>query len=131
MKLKKVYLSTSLLLVLVGLFSSCSVVMAANRRGTNIDNVQKARTRGEMISQGAQVISSERLPCGTLIEVYQFKKESGSAARAFMHGLLDVSTCGIWEVVGTPMEACLTNNEYYTFRVYFDENEYVTRVELM
>ena len=77
------------------------------------------------------MISSERLSSGELVEVYQFQKERGSAARALMHGVLDVSTCGLWEVVGTPIEACVDEDKYFTIKVLYDEKENVNRVELL
>lgn len=113
------------------IFSSCSVIMAAKKEGTNIENLQTSRSRGQIISQGATIISSDRLSSGELVEVYQFKKEQGSAARAFMHGVLDVGTFGLWEVVGTPVEACMSEDKCFVVRVYYDEREYVKRIELL
>lgn len=112
-------------------FSSCSVVMAAKKSGTSVENIQTSRSRGQIISQGATVISSERLPSGELVEVYQFKKEQGSAARAFMHGVLDVSTLGLWEVVGTPVEVCMSDDKCFVIKVYYDDQEYVKKIELL
>lgn len=121
-----------LALSLVGLFlSSCSVIMAAKKEGTNIENIRYSCTRGQILSQGAVILNSERLPNGELVEVYQFKKEKGSPARAFMHGVLDISTCGFWEVLGTPMEACMYENQFFIVKIYYDENEVVNRIELL
>jgi hypothetical protein len=117
--------------IVAALFSSCSVAMAAKKEGTSIDKVQSCRTRGQFISAGAQIISSERAPNGDLVEVYQYKKERGSAARALMHGVLDVSTMGLWEVVGTPMEACVNEKGFFSIRVTYDAYENVNLVELL
>lgn len=113
------------------LFSSCSVVMAAKKEGVSIDKVQSCRTRGQFISAGAQIISSERMPNGDLVEVYQYQKERGSAARALMHGVLDISTCGLWEAVGTPIEACVDEKGYFSIKVTYDAYENVQHVELL
>ena len=111
--------------------SSCSVVMAAKKEGVSVEKLQCARTRGQMIACGVTVISSDRTPTGELVEVYQVQKERGSAARALMHGVLDVSTLGLWEVVGTPIEVCVDNKEFYTIRVFYNEQEVVQKVELL
>ena len=111
-------------------FTSCSVVMAARKEGTSIDKVQSSRTRGQILSYVSKVVSSDRLNNGDLIEVYQVLKERGCAARAFMHGILDVSTLGLWEVVGTPIESFDTK-EYFTIKVYYSCNESIQKVELM
>lgn len=129
--LKNVFkISVLSLLSLISL-SSCSVVMAANKSGTSMEKVQSCRSRGQFLNAGAQIVSSERLSSGELVEVYQYKKERGSAARALMHGVLDVSTFGIWEVVGTPIEACVDDKGFFSIRVYYDCNEMATSVELV
>lgn len=111
--------------------TSCSVAMAARKDGTTIERVQACRTRGQMISQGPRIVSSDRLPTGELVEVYQFQQERGSAARALMHGALDVGTCGLWEVVGTPIEACANEKIYFTLRVVYDKCEKISKIELI
>ena len=109
--------------------SSCSVVMAAKKEGTTVAKVQQCRTRSQFIAQGASIMSSERQANGDLIEIYRFKKERGSVARAFMHGVLDVSTCGLWEVVGTPIEGC-DSDEYFCLKVTYDGEENIKNISL-
>ncbi len=116
---------------LLSVFSSCSVIMAARKEGVGITKIQSCHTRGQLIACGATIVSSDRQPSGELVEVYQILKERGSAARALMHGALDVSTCGIWEVIGTPIEACSNKKEYYAIKVYYDEQEVIKKMELM
>lgn len=126
--MKKNYLYLSLFCLFT--LTSCSVMMAAKKEGMSVTQVQTLRTRSQLISSGACLIKSERLISGELCETYQIQNKRGSAARAFMHGVLDVSTCGLWEVIGTPIEATKTK-EYYCIRVTYDENEYIRRVELL
>jgi hypothetical protein len=116
--------------IVLGMLSSCSVVMAARKEGVNIEKIQNSRTRGQLISCGVTVISSEKSYSGELVEVYQIQKERGSAARALMHGALDVGTCGLWEVIGTPIEACDTK-EYFVIKVFYDLNENIKKIELL
>lgn len=111
--------------------NSCSVAMAANKQGVSIEKVQTCRNRGQFLACGPQIIDSERLCSEGLVETYQFQKERGSAARALMHGVLDVSTLGLWEVVGTPIEACVDEKTYFSIKVYYDQNENVKTIELL
>jgi len=74
-------------------------------------------------------MSSERSANGDLIEVYRFKKERGSTVRAIMHGVLDVATWGLWEVIGTPIEGCDTL-EYFCIKVIYDSNDNINSVLL-
>lgn len=119
------------LAVIPFVLESCSVIMAAKKEGTNIETIQASHTRGQFLACGAKIICSERLPTGELVEVYQYQKESGSAVRALMHGVLDISTMGLWEVVGTPIEACASEAKYFIIKVYYDEYENATKVELL
>ena len=110
-------------------FSSCSVVMAARKEGTNISEVQQCKNRNQFIGQGGTIISSERMPNGDLVEIYKFKKERGSPLRAFMHGMLDLSTLGLWEVIGTPIEGC-DSVEFFCIKVIYDCNDNIKDVLL-
>lgn len=131
MNIKNVFSVNIGLAAVMCCLTSCSVIMAARKEGTSIDNIQSSRSRGQLLSLGATIVSSERLSTGELVEVYQFKKEKGSAARALMHGVLDVSTFGLWEVVGTPVEVCMTDDKSFVMKVFYDAQENITKMELL
>ena len=126
--MKKIFI-TSVLIASSCVLSSCSVAMAAKKEGTDISSVQQCRTRGQIISLGGKVVSSERLQNGDIVEIYQFTKERGSIARALMHGVLDISTFGLWEAVGTPIEGC-DSKEFFSVKVVYDRNENVKNILL-
>ncbi len=52
------------------------------------------------------------------------------AGRAFFHGVADVFTLGLWEVVGTPIELTATGTEMKV-RVTYDEENRVKTVEFL
>ncbi len=86
--------------------SACSVGMAARTGGVKVEHVTKCQTRQCFLAlDTAEVIDKQRRADGGLTETYRFQLKRGSAGRAAMHGLLDVATLGVWEVVGTPLEA--------------------------
>ena len=120
-----------LVAVFACLLTSCSVAMAARKDGVSITKLQACRTRGQVLACGVVVVDSMRCDNGDLVETYQVQKERGSVARAFMHGVLDVSTLGVWEVLGTPIEAHADQKQYYCIRVYYDECEVIKKVELL
>ncbi len=130
MKFKFMFNGIISLSAFMSIFTSCSVVMAANKSGTSIDKVQASRSRGQVLSYGPTIISTEKLSTGELVETYQFKKEKGSAARALMHGALDVCTLGVWEVVGTPVEACMDEEKFFVVKIFYDSKENVIKMEL-
>lgn len=121
---------TAATLILASLLTSCSVVMASNKSGVDIDSIQSAFTRTQLIALGAEPAISEKNEDGHLVETYKIQQERGSVARAFMHGLLDIATGFLWEFAGTPIESSLDQKKYYSVKVTFDENEQVKKMEL-
>jgi len=119
------------LLGALALQTSCSVAMAAKKEGTDVHAVKACMTRSQLISKGGELISTDKNENGEIVEVYRFQKPRGSAVRALMHGLLDVSTLGVWEVVGTPIEATIENKEFYTIKAFIGNDDKVTKIELM
>ncbi|MDF2549551.1 MAG: hypothetical protein K0S07_618 [Chlamydiales bacterium] len=113
------------------LTSSCSVYMAAKREGISIDEMRKVKTRGALLSLGATALSSKPLPEGGMAEEYRIQVKTGSIARSLMHGLLDVGTMGLWEVVGTPIEGSMGKDQSYPIRVYYNAEEEIQKIELL
>lgn len=119
------------LLACMSLFTSCSVIMAAKKDGVSVNKLQTSRSRGELLACSPCIVSSDYSSNGQLVEVYQFQRERGSISRAMLHGVLDLSTGGLWEVIGTPMEIAVDQKEYFCIRVYYDHLEHVERIELL
>lgn len=93
-------------LFLMALLTACSVGMAARTGGIRAEDVQECQTRECFVGKDkVEVLEKRQLANGGYSETYKFQLKRGSAGRAAMHGLLDVATLGIWEVVGTPIEA--------------------------
>jgi hypothetical protein len=94
--------------LLAGLSSGgCSVYMAA--KGTeepNLANVHRGASRGEIEMALGHPKSTSPHENGQLTAVYEYTAgDEPSKARAVGHGVMDVLTLGLWEVVGTPIEA--------------------------
>ncbi len=131
-KIKAVTLRSLLFCVLLVSLSSCSVIMASNKSGTGINTVQAANTRGQIIATGAAtIINTETDSKGNTIETYKIQKEKGSIARAVMHGILDISSFGIWEAFGIPIEVVLNKKEYFAVRITYDKSGTITKKELI
>ena len=100
--------------------TACSVGMAARTGGIKIEDVTQCQTRQCLLSlDTAEVIDSTPQPGGGKLETYRYQLKRGSAGRAAMHGLLDVATIGMWEVVGTPMEAT-KKRKYVVIKATYD-----------
>jgi hypothetical protein len=69
---------------------------------------------------------------GQDVEIYRFIQgysQGVKTGRAVFHGVADVFTLGLWEVVGTPVEM-IENGDKVTVKVFYDENSYVTNAEI-
>ncbi len=112
------------------LLHSCAVSKAASAGGATVKEIQGLRTRSQVLALTEKILRSEQNEEGDLVEIYRVKVAKGSAARAWMHGILDIVTWGAWEVVGTPMEGVLTADEFFTIRVTYDEKHQVKEIAL-
>lgn len=110
--------------------SSCSVIMAAKKEGVDVSQIQACRSRGQILATGIQPIECQRISDDEFLEVYQVQRPRGSAARAFMHGTLDVCTLGVWEAIGTPIEACIDQKEFYCLKITYDNCENIRKIEI-
>lgn len=118
-------------LMVLFLLSSCSVYMAANKKGVDIAEVSNCRTRGCIQGKGAILVSSSEGQNGELIETYNVRKPTGSTGRAVMHGVLDLATLGIWEVAGTPIEGAQNEEEFVAIKVVSNKlSGDVSKIEL-
>ncbi len=110
--------------------SSCSVVMASKVEGIDFDTVQSFRSRDDLIAKGIESIDSTENEQGQRVETYRILEQKGSIARAFLHGLLDISTGFLWELAGTPIESALNQSKYFSVKVTFDQEEQIQKMEL-
>jgi len=124
---------TKLFFVLVGtsLIWSCSVYMAANQPSKKDmtvlqEGIHQSVVRAEL---GQPVWSG--VEDGCQCDLYKFKQgysKGSKAGRAIFHGVADVLTLGLWEVVGTPVELVASGTDV-TAKVFYDKDLKVVRVQ--
>ncbi len=111
-----------LLLVVCFLCSGCSVVLAAHGKAApNLAVVRTGATRGEIELQLGQPkkVTDIGTYLGALYE-YEVGNEP-SAGRAIVHGVADVFTLGLWEIIGTPIE--VFQGEKIELTIYYDRQD--------
>lgn len=109
---------------------SCSVVLASNQSGINVESIQTGWTRDQLLAVGATPASAQTLEQGKLVETFEIEKARGSVTRAFLHGLLDIGTAFLWELAATPLESALVEKKCYMVKVTFDDQERIEKLEL-
>lgn len=113
------------------LFSSgCSVFMAAHQPDKkNIDLFSVGTPRNTLLAEfGPPAVSETR--DGKKHEIFRFKQGYSTGAkvgRTIFHGVADVFTIGLWEVVGTPAELVFHGDEM-AFEVTYDNDDNVDQV---
>lgn len=88
--------------------SGCSVYMAANQPpAKNIDLFKVGTPRSALLAEFGYPTSSEEKD-GKKYDIFRFTQGysgGAKAGRAVAHGVASVLTLGLWEVIGTPVEA--------------------------
>jgi outer membrane protein assembly factor BamE (lipoprotein component of BamABCDE complex) len=104
--MKALVIGAALMSLLLAL-TACSVGMAlSGKEEPNLGAFRVGSPRGEVQLQLGSPLSSVTNPDGGRTDIYEYELgNKPSAGRAAGHAVLDVLTIGLWEVVGTPIEA--------------------------
>ena len=114
--------------------SGCAVVMAAKQPDyKNVELFKPGTTRGQLLGEFGQPVSTETRKDGTKCDTFSFTQGysgGAKAGRAVLHGVADVLTLGLWEIIGTPTEAVLNGNTV-GYQACYGSDERVTEVTLL
>ncbi len=110
--------------------SGCAVYMAAHQPPKkNMGVLAVGMPRDTAIAEFGAPVHTE-VQDGKKVDIFKFTQGySGGtkAVRAVGHGVADVLTLGLWEVVGTPAEAVLDGKEI-AIKVIYDEKNTIEQV---
>lgn len=113
------------------LLSGCSVFKASKQPGKkNIELFQEGTPRLHLIAEFGQPVASETDSKGRTCELFSFVQgydRSTKIGRAILHGVADVYTLGLWEIVGTPTENAFNGNQM-AYQVCYDKDNKVNEV---
>ncbi len=110
------------------LTSGCSVGMAmSGKKNPNLGAIHEGSSRGEVELQLGSPIRSLTHMDGTRTDIYEYEiGNEPSAGRAVGHGVMDLLTLGLWEVVGTPIEG--VQGDKYEITLLYDEDDRVQAI---
>jgi len=89
-------------------------------------------SRSQVIAELGQPVLSEHLN-GCRVEVFVFTQGYSKATkttRAFAHGVADLLTLGLWEVLGTPTETYFSGTEVKV-EITYDDQDCVDQVKVL
>jgi hypothetical protein len=114
---------------LVLALSACSVGMAlSGEDNPDLGAIRVGAPRGEVELHLGPPIKSASLDDGMRADVYQYQiGNEPSGGRAIGHGVMDVLTLGLWEIVGTPIEG--VQGETYHATVTYDRSDKVVDIK--
>lgn len=117
-----------LLLPALALLEGCSVGMAlSGTKEPNLSVIKEGASRPEVELQLGSPVKVATLPNSDTSAVYEYEiGGESSPGRAVAHGAMDVLTLGIWEIIGTPVEAI--NGDKYTITIVYDSNNRVKNI---
>lgn len=118
-------------LFLVSILSGCSVYMASQQPDKkNVDLFKVGTPRVQIIGEFGLPTVSDKAKNGKICEIFSFTQgyaKGSKAGRAVVHGVADVLTLGLWEVVGRPTETAFSGDQV-AYQVCYDENNIVQEV---
>lgn len=121
------------MIALVFFLSGCSVYMAATQPDErNLSVLAVGMPRALVISELGDPKTSEERGAGRE-DVYKFTqgyKKGTKAARAVWHTTADVLSLGLWEIVGTPVEA-YNDGTRMIVKVTYDDKDHVATHEVI
>lgn len=91
--------------------------------------LNKNTPRSRVIAELGKPVMSE-VKKGQQVDVFNFVQgysKTAKIVRALGHGVADVMTLGLWEVVGTPIEG-LANGEVNQVEVHYTKDKRVQKV---
>ncbi len=109
----------------------CAVYMAAHQpNAMDLDVLAEGTPRSIVIAELGSPAHSEVDDHGQRSDVHAFTQgysKGNKVARTVGHAAMDFLTLGLWEVVGTPIEAVASGTDT-TVRVTYDEKDNVQQV---
>ena len=114
----RIYEKGVLLVLVLIVLSGCSVGMAiSGKEEPNLSAFRVGSTRGEVELQLGSPVSSVTTPEGKRVDMYEYELgNKPSGGRAIGHGVMDLLTLGLWEVIGTPIEGFQGEKKRVTIR---------------
>lgn len=119
-----------LLLALAFAETGCSAVMAAKQpQKKDLSVIAQGMPRSAILAEIGSPIASETKQDGKRVDVFSFTQGYSTAnrvGRTLFHGIADVATLGLWEVVATPTEATFDGKKA-AFEVTYDSSDRVEK----
>ncbi len=120
------------LLLLCG--GGCAAYQASQQPSKkNLALCQQGVPRANLIAEFGPPLYTEELSDGTLTDIFHFRQgysRGAKASRALVHGVGDVLTGGLWEVLGIPIETLASGSDV-KLEIGYDANRNVQWINVI
>jgi len=124
MKLKYLILMGSAIVL-----TACSSANASKKTGETLDNVAACETSSCLKTlRTAEVVDKKTLANGDTQYLFRIQRRQGSYLRALGYGTAALFTLGLSEVVATPLEGALQNENQMAVEAVCDTNDQCHRL---
>ena len=114
--------------------TGCAVNQAMNQPDKkDVSVLNRGTPRYEVMGELGQPVSTEITKDDKKIDVYSFIQgysKGVKAARALGHGVMDIVTLGLWEIIGSPTET-IASGDKVVVRVRYDKDDLVDSVQAL
>ncbi len=122
---------TVVIMMMTTVIQGCSVFMAAKQPPKkNMDVLHAGTSRASVIAEFGSPVHTETNAEGNHVDIFSFVQgysKGVKASRAVFHGTADIFTLGLWEVIGTPVEA-VADGTQVKVQVAYDKDDRVADV---
>ena len=111
------------------MFSGCSTIQAVDKTGEKLENVVNCETSACLkILRTAEVLEKDVLNNGDTSYLIRIQRQQGSYLRALGYGVAAVYTLGLSEVLATPLEGALQNENQMGVEAVCGKDDYCHRL---
>lgn len=116
------------MLTAVSMLCGCSIFMAmSGEQEPDLGVVKLGAHRTEVELQLGSPVTVVTMEDGIRLDTYEYQiGNEPSGGRAIGHGVMDLLTAGLWEIIGTPVEAFVGETRRMT--IYYDKNDRVAAI---
>ena len=129
----KFFKLVTVFIIFLPLLTGCSVYMATQQpEKKDMHVLDRGTPRGHVIAELGRPYHT-KIEDGKTCDVFAFVQgysKGAKTGRAVFHGAADILTLGLWEVVGTPVEA-VADGEEVKCEVFYDESERVDYINVI
>lgn len=117
--------------MLLACCQACSPIMAARQDSyVDVDKIKPGTRKAVVIGNLGSPLENHENEKGEQCEIYKFRQgysQGAKTGRVMLHTMADFLTLGLWEVVGTPVEATFSGHNL-SYEVCYDKDDLVTSI---